>query len=171
MNQSSINDAIQLHPDLWQIKNLLIQDELGELLHRVTGNNSWEKLELQKSINRESMVWHNDNLLDWLWTKLNTLNFSKFELAFRTVMLWRDQEGYTIGNHIDNSQVTAAMQIYVSPTMPDIGTWFLNEIEIPFVQNTGYLMNNRNNILHGMKNSVPQGYTRISLYALFDSKT
>ena len=85
-------------------------------------------------------------------------------------MIWRDHEGYTISNHVDNERVVAAMQIYLSPTLTTLGTWFLDDIEIPFVQNTGYLMHNRNAMVHGMKNTVPSGYTRISLYALFDQR-
>jgi hypothetical protein len=62
------------------------------------------------------------------------------------------------------------MQIYLSDSYPELGTWFANTSEIPFVQNTGYLMHNRNQLEHGMKNQVPQGYSRISFYALFDER-
>jgi hypothetical protein len=86
------------------------------------------------------------------------------------VTIWKDTTGYIIGNHIDNNRVVSAMQIYLSDSCPDIGTWFLDTIEIPFVQNTGYLMHNRNQIKHGMKSQVPLGYSRISFYALFDER-
>jgi hypothetical protein len=171
MNQSALDHAIQLHPDLWQIKNLLCQDELEELISRVSVETQWQKLDLQENLNRETVPWNTDGVLDWLWCRLNNLDFSKFGLTFRTVVLWRDTEGYTISGHVDNERVTAAMQIYLSPTTIDLGTWFLDEIEIPFVQNTGYLMHNRNRIHHGMKNTVPAGYTRLSFYALFDQKS
>jgi hypothetical protein len=59
------------------------------------------------------------------------------------------------------------MQIYLSNGPKELGTWF-EDIEIPFVQNTGYIMTNRNKLKHGMKVPVPSGFTRYSLYALFD---
>lgn len=170
MNQSALDFAIQLHPDLWQIKDLLSQDELNELLYRISVEEQWHKLDLQQDFNRETVSWQTDGLLDWLWIGLNDLDFSKFGLIFRTVMIWRDHEGYIISNHVDNERVVAAMQIYLSPTLTTLGTWFLDDIEIPFVQNTGYLMHNRNTMVHGMKNTVPSGYTRLSLYALFDQR-
>lgn len=82
--------------------------------------------------------------------------------------VWKDSAGYTISNHADNDRVAAAMQIYLSPTYFELGTWFNDTEEIPFIQNTGYLMHNRNKPIHGMKNAVPVGYTRFSLYVLFD---
>jgi len=168
MNQTALDHAIQLHPDLWQIKDLLSRPELEELVRRINIEPCWKKLDLQQDFNRESMIWNNDGVLDWVWTMLHSLDFSKFGLTFSNVMIWRDREGYGISRHEDNERVTAAMQIYLSPTVANLGTWFLDEIEIPFVQNTGYLMHNRNRLLHGMKSTVPVGYTRLSFYALFD---
>ena len=84
-------------------------------------------------------------------------------------MIWKDQAGYKIDNHFDNDQVTAAMQIYLSEDRADLGTWFENSVEIAFKQNTGYIMHNRNRLIHGMKKPVPDSYSRLSVYALFDS--
>jgi len=170
MNQSALDHAIQLHPDLWHVKNLLSQDELQALTSQVLLETQWQKVDLQEHFNRETVILNTVGFLDWLWTRLNSLDFSKFGLTFRTVVIWRDSEGYTISGHADNERVTAAMQIYLSPTRLDLGTWFEDEIEIPFVQNTGYLMHNRNKIQHGMKNTVPPNYTRLSFYTLFDQK-
>ena len=168
MNQYSLDSAQQLHPDLWAIQNLLSNDELKELLTRVSRETLWEKVLWQEQFNREHVIWQTDGLCDWLFCKLTELDFSKFGLSLRNVTIWRDAAGYTIKNHADNSRVVAAMQIYLSDSCPGLGTWFADTIEIPFVQNTGYIMHNRNQLEHGMKNQVPHGYSRISFYALFD---
>jgi hypothetical protein len=170
MNQLALDQAIELHTDLWQIQNLLYHDELQELINRISVETQWQKIDLQENFNRDSVIWNTDGILDWAWTKLQALDFSNFGLTFRNVMIWRDREGYTIPMHVDNDRVTSAMQIYLSPTIENLGTWFLDKIEIPFVQNTGYLMHNKNKLPHGMKNKVPPGYTRLSFYALFDQK-
>jgi len=171
MNQYSLDTAQQLHSDLWLIQNLLIDDELKEILDRVLHETQWEEVDLQKHRNRKHVIWQTDGLCDWLFCKLAELDFSRFGLLLRNVTIWKDTVGYTIGEHIDNNRVVAGMQIYLSDSYPDLGTWFANTIEVPFVQNTGYLMHNRNQLEHGMKNWVPQGYSRISFYALFDEKS
>ncbi len=170
MNQQSLDNATKLHDDLWSIGNLLSPEEFQELLFKIQQENSWEKVNLQEYKNREQVTWKTDGVCDWLFCKISELDFSRFDLSFRTVMIWRDRAGYTIANHYDNDRVTAAMQIYLSASHPGLGTWFLDTIEIPFVQNTGYIMHNRNRLTHGMKTVVPDGYTRLSLYALFDEK-
>lgn len=168
MNQSSLDNAIRLTDDLWSIQSLFSSQEIDECLYRISVEPDWEKVDLQNDKNREQIVWKTDGVCDWLFSKLDVLDFSKFDLSFRTVMVWRDSSGYTISNHFDNDRVRAAMQIYLSTSRPELGTWFMDSIEIPFVQNTGYLMHNRNQLQHGMKKSVPSDYARISLYALFD---
>lgn len=168
MNQQSIDNAVQLAPDLWSIKNLLSPDEFGELLHRISSETDWKKVDLQEKKNREQATWKADGVCDWLFCKISELDFSRFNLKFRTVIIWKDGPGYSIDNHSDNDRVVAAMQLYLGPDHHELGTWFFDRIEIPFVQNTGYIMHNRNRPLHGMKIAVPPGYTRLSFYALFD---
>ncbi len=168
MNQQALDNARQLLPDLWSIQNLLSNDELEEILNRVNNETSWEPVNLQENLNRKMLAWHTDGLCDLLFCKLGELDFSRFGLELRTVTVWRDLDGYFIKNHVDNDRVVAALQFYLSASQPGIGTWFADTIEIPFVQNTGYLMHNRNKLEHGMKNPVTGGYSRISFYALFD---
>ena len=59
------------------------------------------------------------------------------------------------------------MQIYLNDIPQNLGTWF-EEVEVPFVKNTGYIMKNTNSPRHGMKATVPDATTRYSLYARFD---
>jgi len=170
MNQSSLDNAHQLHSDLWSIQNLLSDNEIKEILNGVSQETLWGEVDLQQHLNRKQCIWQTEGLCDWIFCKLAELDFSRFDLLLRNVTIWRDTAGYTIKNHTDNNRVVAAMQIYISDSCPELGTWFTNTIEIPFVQNTGYLMHNRNQLEHGMKNLVPLGYSRISFYVLFDER-
>ena len=169
MNQKVLDTATQLRPDLWSIEEILFEDELNYLLSAIENETDWIKIEEQRNLNRKQVAWKPDGICDWLWCKLSELDFSRFGLKFRTAMIWKDQAGYKIDNHFDNDQVTAAMQIYLSEDRADLGTWFENSVEIAFKQNTGYIMHNRNRLIHGMKKPVPDSYSRLSVYALFDS--
>jgi hypothetical protein len=171
MNQQALDTAQLLYPDLWSIQNLLSNDELGEILNRISHETLWEFVDLQEHTSRKMVAWQTDGLCDWVFCKLSELDFSRFGLLLRTVTIWKDSDGYFIKDHNDNSRVVAAMQIYLSDSCSGLGTWFADDIEIPFVQNTGYLMHNRNKLKHGMKNPVTGGYTRLSFYALFDEIT
>ena len=168
MNQQSLDAVTQIRSDLWSIKEILFKDELNYLLSAVENETDWIKIEEQRNLNREQVAWKPDGICDWLWCKLSELDFSRLGLKFRTAMIWKDQPGYKINHHFDNDRVTAAMQIYLSQDRADLGTWFENSVEIPFKQNTGYIMHNRNRLIHGMKKPVPDSYSRLSVYALFD---
>jgi hypothetical protein len=171
MNQQALDNAQQLLPDLWSIQNLLSSDELKEILDWIGRETLWESVHFQENFNRKMVAWQIDGLCDLLFCKLAELDFSRFNLSLRTVTVWKDSSGYFIKNHVDNDRVIAAMQFYLSDSQPGLGTWFADTIEIPFVQNTGYLMHNRNKLQHGMKNPVTGTYSRISFYALFDEKS
>ena len=167
MNQSALNNAVLLKPDLYQITDIFQPDELSHVLQELEHVTEWEKIKLQENQPRYSVKWIDNGLLDQVWCMLNNLDYLRFGLKFTHVTLWKDQHPYYIGPHIDNDRVSAAMQIYLNTGPIELGTWF-EEIEIPFVQNTGYIMDNRNKLKHGMKLPVPAGFTRYSLYALFD---
>lgn len=167
MNQSALDNAIQLRSDLYRISEIFSCDELSWILQNLKHETQWEKVRLQENRSRDSVKWIDDGLLDSVWCMLNDLDYSKFKLKFTHVSLWRDQHPYMIGEHVDNDQVCAAMQIYLNAGPRELGTWF-EDIEIPFIENTGYIMNNCNRPQHGMKSQVPVGFTRYSLYALFN---
>jgi hypothetical protein len=167
MNQSALNNAVLLKPDLYQITDIFQADELSHVLQELEHVTEWEKVKLQENRPRYSVKWIDNGLLDQVWCMLNDLDYSRLGLKFTHVTLWKDQHPYCIGSHVDNDQVRAAMQIYLNSGSIELGTWF-EDIEIPFVQNTGYIMNNRSRPQHGMKSSVPAGFVRYSMYALFD---
>jgi hypothetical protein len=98
---------------------------------------------------------------------LNDLDFSKFGLKFKYVTIWKDSAGYMIPSHKDNDRVKGSMQIYLNDIPQNLGTWF-EDIEIPFIKNTGYIMKNTHKPEHGMKAMVPADLVRYSLYVWFD---
>lgn len=167
MNQYALDSATLLTPDLYHIKDIFSESELAYTLTSLPMQTNWQMIDLQETQPRRTLQWETDGLVDYTWCLINNLDFSRFGLKFTNVSIWRDQHPYCISDHVDNDQVKAAMQIYLSTGMPDTGTWF-GSTEIPFELNTGYIMNNRNKLPHGMKHPVPLGQTRYSLYALFD---
>jgi hypothetical protein len=167
MNQHALDSATLLKSDLYHIKNIFSESELDYMLTSLPTQTKWQILDLQETQPRRTLQWETDGLVDYTWCLISNLDFSKFGLKFTNVSIWQDQHPYCIRNHVDNDQVKAAMQIYLSTGLLDTGTWF-GTTEIPFELNTGYIMNNRNKMQHGMKYPVPLGHNRYSLYALFD---
>lgn len=167
MNQNAIDTAEMLRPDLYKIKNLFDQAVLNDLLTQLDQETQWELQTLQEKLPRRTLSWVNDGTVDRIWCMLNALDFSRFNFKFANVSIWKDLPGYCIGNHVDNPGVEAAMQIYLSDLPKELGTWF-DDIEIPYVQNSGYVMNNQHQPVHGMRHAVPPGHVRYSLYARFN---
>lgn len=167
MNQSALVNAVCLKQDLYHVHNLFHVDTLNTILQQAELQKDWQPVLMQEGKTRKALIWSTNGLLDQIWCLLNELDYSKFRLKFTNVSLWKDQHPYFIGQHVDNNGIHAAMQIYLSNGPKELGTWF-EDIEIPFVQNTGYIMNNRNKLKHGMKVPVPDGVVRYSIYALFD---
>jgi len=167
MNQSALDNAVLLKPDLYQITDIFQANEISHVLQELEHVTEWEKVNFQETKSRDSVKWVDDGLLDQVWCMLNDLDYSRFGMKFTYASLWKDQYPYYIGSHVDNDQVHGAMQIYLNSGPIELGTWF-EDTQILFVPNTGYIMNNRNKLKHGMRHAVPSGFIRYSLYALFD---
>jgi hypothetical protein len=167
MNQSAIDNAVMLTPDLHRIENLFKFDTLDVLLKKLDAETNWQLQELQENMPRRTLPWQTNGVLDEVWCMLNELDFSRFGFKFTNVSIWKDLPNYCIPKHVDNTCVQASMQIYLNSLPRELGTWFEN-IEIPYIQNSGYIMNNCHQPLHGMKYSVPANSVRYSLYARFN---
>ena len=167
MKQSAIDSAVMLRPDVYSIKNLFEPETLTVLLNKLDLEHNWQLQESQEFFPRQTLPWLTDGILDEVWCMLNALDFSRFKFKFLNVSIWKDLPGYCINPHIDNTRVKAAMQIYLNDLPKELGTWF-EETEISYVQNSGYIMNNQYQPVHGMKHPVPPGLVRYSLYARFD---
>ena len=167
MNQVAIDNAVLLRPDLYSIKNLFDPNELNELVKIIDKQTQWQTQELQETLPRLTLPWVSNGLLDQVWSMLDQLDYSRFGFKFLNVSIWKDLPGYCIADHVDNTRVQAAMQIYLNDLPASLGTW-LEETEIPCVQDSVYIMNNQYQPRHGMKHFVPPGHVRYSLYARFN---
>jgi hypothetical protein len=84
------------------------------------------------------------------------------------LFLWRDFHGYQSAWHPDDFTRMPTAQIYIDGDRSQ-GTSFIvddKEIFIPFEPNTGYLMDNRYQIVHGMMTPV-QDKVRQSIYLIY----
>jgi len=166
-SQESIDSAYPIRNDLWMVKNFFDPELLQDILNQIEIQTEWRIQEMQELLPRRTLHRTPDGLIDNIWSMLNDLDFSKLGLKFKHVTIWKDSAGYIIPEHEDNDQVKAAMQIYLNDIPQHLGTWF-EEIEVPFIKNTGYIMKNTNKPRHGMRKVVPAHTTRYSLYAWFD---
>ena len=169
VRQKAVDDALLIDTNLWTIKNLFDNEILEEIILRLTLEKSWNAVEMQEHLNRKCLPWNENGLVDDIWCMIDTLDFSKFGFKLKSLTVWKDGKGYFIEDHIDNERVIGAMQIYLNDAPKELGTWF-SKNEIPFVKNTGYIMNNKNKPSHGMKVMVPPNTTRYSSYVYFDLK-
>ena len=124
MRQSAIDNAIMLRPDLYKIENLFEHDELTELLKNIDKESQWQSQEMQELLPRLTLPWIPDGILDQLWCMLTDLDFSRFGFKVSNVSVWKDLPGYCSNEHIDNTRVQAAMQIYLNKLPTHLGTWF-----------------------------------------------
>lgn len=166
-SQQSLSNAKEITPHLFSINNFFTNQQLETLVNKLIIETNWVDQEQQVNGFRKRLKWITNGTLDLLWADLNQLDFSKFNLKFKTVMIWKDSPGYSIGPHSDNSSVVAAMQIYLNHGPMNLGTWF-NDIEIPYQQNCGYFMINKTYPTHCMRSTVPENFTRYSMYVLFE---
>jgi len=166
-SQESIDSAYPIRKDLWMVKNFFDPELLQDILNQIEIQTEWQIQEMQEHLPRRTLHQTPDGLIDNIWSMLNNVDFSELGLKFKHVTIWKDSAGYIIPEHEDNDQVKAAMQIYLNDIPQNLGTWF-EEIEVPFIKNTGYIMKNTNKLRHGMRRVVPEHTTRYSLYAWFD---
>jgi hypothetical protein len=166
-SQQAIESVCLARTDLWMVKNFFEPAVLEDILNRLESETDWHLENGQEHLPRKVLRWTVGSLLWDIRGYLNTLDFSKFGLKFLNVSIWKDSAGFKILEHVDNDRVKAAMQIYLNDLPQNLGTWF-EEVEVPFIKNTGYIMKNTNRPRHGMKATVPDATTRYSLYARFN---
>jgi hypothetical protein len=165
-SQQAIDSACLVKTDVWAVKNFFETAVLEDILTQIEIETEWCEQLMQENYPRRAL-YESNGLIDNIWCILNDLDFSRFGLRFMSAAIWKDSAGYTITQHTDNDGVKGAMQIYLNDIPQNLGTWF-EEIEMPFIKNTGYIMNNTTKPKHGMKEIVPDHMTRYSLYAWFD---
>jgi len=89
------------------------------------------------------------------------------------VSLWEDSEGYYTQKHIEEEHVNASMQVYLPAdncALPNTGSIVydgIQEYQVPFVPNTGYILSNSNTTVHSSGEPVKAGHVRRSVYFYF----
>ena len=84
----------------------------------------------------------------------------------RGIELWRDYENFYNPMHQDDPQLQHVLIIYLDGNLPN-GTQYVEKdilYTAPYIKNTGLLLLNSNNILHGMIGIVPENRIRKCLY-------
>jgi len=79
--------------------------------------------------------------------------------------LWKDEEDFWMGPHLDNDRVKVAVQIYLDDRNSP-GTQFGDRL-VNYGRNRGYIMYNSPDMLHGVPEQIPHE-GRLSVYALYE---
>ena len=170
-----ILQPINRHKDLFKIKDLIDAElidciDINELLNLPFAEETW-----QEQYNRRRLK-ENQLLLDIASSIRNKLqklvDITEMQITSCATGFWLDGPGFTMTRHLDNSDVFAAMQIYLTDGVNVPGTKFtdLDEKEryvFPYCKNTGYLMINNINQYHEVAGTVPMDTYRLCSYTWF----
>lgn len=95
----------------------------------------------------------------------------KFEcqLAFSSVDIWKDEKGYTLPAHADDTRIKLAIQIYLGEDNMGTSLYDKNGNKIKtfkYTKNSGYALLNNKCGLHGLDSEVTNN-GRLSVYARY----
>lgn len=162
---------------LYQLENFLYPALIERLLDYIEKNDiNWEKETGQYESNRKKVNWIADSPIEELHTVFDSVTESVNKIfnrnnKFGGISIWKDELGYSISKHTDNPVIDIAIQIYLTADQKiDAGTVFVvdnREVKILFKINSGYIMDNTAKIEHYMNGSIPENFTRYSVYAFW----
>ena len=189
VEQATAYSRWQLHqsrttaiPGLLRLDDFLYPVLLDKLLEKLREALPWQPETTESGSqaypNRQKINWLPESVIEethMVFENLTGAVNRKFARnnRFLSISVWRDDPGYSIPSHVDNSIIDIAMQIYLEPGPRELGTafhWNSNTVTIPYQSNTGYLMDNRAQIPHSMSNSVPEFQRRLSVYAIYSAQ-
>jgi len=153
--QTSMDDASVINCQLSLLQNVLPQEAIDKLQSLVINPTvSWSKVDHQKSLNRHSITWLSDSVIEELHIACEKLTDSIKQyydidnIKLQALQLWNDGKGYSMGSHQDNPVIDVAMQIYLFEDRKNEGTTFFvgdQIIEVPFKKNSAYLLWKKSN--------------------------
>ena len=166
---ASLVNATKIGSNLWHLHDVFDNGDISTIISLVDKGSWWRKPVLQQHLDRLELPFKMDSVTENLWeifdsvrTQLNK-NFNQ-----TSVTIWRDGSNFKMPVHLDNDRVHAAIQIYLGDN-DGPGTTFYpggNKFEVPYRINTGYLMLNSDEMMHGVIAEKPhQG--RLSIYAVY----
>jgi hypothetical protein len=168
---------------LYTITDFLTNTAVSKLKNYLpnTTEDQWSNVANQEQLNRRKLTWDSDTVIEELHEACNLLTLTICKIAdtplnFLGLQVWKDWDGYKLGPHQDNPIIDASLQIYLFDNSSNLGTTFSNDnikIEIPYVNNSGYLLTSSNigNIKHYTTSTTPIGVTRYSLYLIWSRTT
>jgi hypothetical protein len=180
--------------DLYTIKDIVSDELLHKLSQEILEAIPYQPMEWQEYLPRRKLSKLPGSVLSQIDEHINTQKDTIGKAINQTIehigtTFWFDQEGFTMGAHIDNPGVGKVMQIYLSDC-EDAGTVFYDvsddEIIIKddaqkwhydgphpplkirkafdFTENNGYIMINNQLQLHGVPHKLGKKQKRLSVY-------
>jgi hypothetical protein len=168
-------DIEQLGPGIWHVKKFFPDDVWHRIQSAILKLDNANYTERFEPMRYRSSSYSNQDLTHQLTEYSNSIRPAISELTQNvklrfnvTPTLWRDQEGYCCALHPDDYTRNPTAQIYVDGDQ-DQGTSFQIDgklVCLPFVPNSGYLMDNAVQPIHGMLSAVGKR-VRQSIYLIY----
>jgi hypothetical protein len=169
-------------PGLFRVQDFLYPVLLDKLLAKLCETLPWQPETTESGLeaypNRQKINWLPDSVIEethMVFANITAAVNRKFarKNRFLSISVWRDDPGYCIAPHTDTELIDIAIQIYLEPGRPELGTEFHldpHTVKIPYQPNTGYIMDNQAQILHSMPTPVPEFQRRLSVYAIYTAQ-
>lgn len=156
------------------LNNVFSIDMIEKIRKEFESNTEWTTVHLQEKLPRKAIPWKSESVVEEVHSVFQALEqevsviFSK-QLKFQSVNFWQDSPGYSINPHLDNNRISVAVQVYINEADPLLGTEMYKDgdvfYKLPWIPNTGYILNNTPNSIHGMRTT---GNTnRQHVYAIY----
>ena len=189
-----IFQALDKKQDLFSVQEALPREIYKELSKIPLETVPYTKMEWQELTGRRKLMQLPGSIFETIHTHINNHRADISTLLGKSVSridtaFWYDTEGFDFVTHIDNPGVKDVMQLYLN-NCAEAGTTFYDvpesEIEekddaqfwhykgtqppekirhrFDFKQNTGYIMRNHKQQVHGVPGKVLKGEHRLSIY-------
>tara|TARA_B100001057_G_scaffold207381_1_gene208086 strand:+ start:6478 stop:7005 length:528 start_codon:yes stop_codon:yes gene_type:complete len=165
--------------DLFQITDVLDISTIENLSREALESLPYTTQEWQTDWKRKRLVILPGSVLESIHNEYNTkrdligeavgLDITSIDTRF-----WLDFEGFDCGKHVDNDGVNYVMQVFLSEAPANLGTVFYNNDSLRkafnFTKNSGYIMFNNGQQMHGMEQKVPKDVLRLTSYSYFQTR-
>ena len=172
-------NPIDIQKDLFQINHILDEGLIQRLSREALESLPFRKQEMQTTWNRRLIVVLPGSVFENIAEYYNSkkieignqigLNIINIDTRF-----WLDYEGFQMGRHLDNDRVKNVMQIFLSNGPAELGTTFYDNNNVrkafKFTKNSGYIMFNNSQQMHGMENKVPRNIQRLTSYSYLQTQ-
>ena len=176
MNITAVDSAA----DLFRVDGIYPQELLAEFATIDHLQTDWRKEDWQADYPRRRLICTPDSIYAQLenCVRAHLPSISKnigLDIVACDTGFWLDLSDFCMEPHLDNLIVSSSMQIYLNVNDSALGTVFYNpdgsnRYQSPYTENTGYIMINGPQQMHGMSNPVPVNSYRISSYTWFYPK-